>query len=597
MDVFQSINQAGAPLMGALASLFHGEGAFTVYFTAGVRWVFAALALFVLVRAIRSLLSASSASEIWGYLLLPDGSHTPLTHWENVLGRSKSADVPVDVLTVSRSHGLLLRDEEGHWRYRDLGSKGGSRINGNTVYKSTPVAAGDTLSLAGAECRFIPASLEEKLENLDSRRRTAPRRSPEISLLALTLFQLLLCIQLVAARGEELGFSVLFGILGLAALMWIYWGVVRSFGLVHFEIETIGFFLCTLNLAVTATASPEEVPKQLVAIFLGLSLFFTMCLYFRNLHRTLLIRRILVAGSVLLLLVNLAFGTLTYGSTNWVNIGGFSFQPSEFVKIAFIFIGSATLEELYQKKNHTLFMVFSLFCLGCLAVMGDFGTAAIFFVTYLVISFLRSGEFSKLVLTAGAALAAGLLILRFKPYIAARFETWGNAWDFADAGGFQQTRTMTAGASGGLLGYGSGEGWLHNVFAADTDLVFGILCEEWGLIIAVLAVLSIFAFGVFAYRSIRSGRSAFYTIAACSATSLFVFQTMLNVFGSVDLFPLTGVTFPFVSNGGSSMIASWGLLAFLKGADTRQDASLAVKGAGEDAFLSDEYLDGEGGLS
>ena len=75
------------------------------------------------------------------------------------------------------------------------------------------------------------------------------------------------------------------------------------------------------------------------------------------------------------------------------------------------------------------------------------------------------------------------------------------------------------------------------------------------------------------------------------ATSLLIFQTMLNVFGSVDLFPLTGVTFPFVSNGGSSMIASWGLLAFLKGADTRQDASLAV------VSLDSGDLSGEGGAS
>ena len=73
------------------------------------------------------------------------------------------------------------------------------------------------------------------------------------------------------------------------------------------------------------------------------------------------------------------------------------------------------------------------------------------------------------------------------------------------------------------------------------------------------------------------GRSTFYTIAACAAGSLLVFQTALNVFGSVDLLPLTGVTLPFVSNGGSSMISAWGLLAFLKAADTRQNASFAIK--------------------
>lgn len=582
MGLIETINEAGIPLMTRLSGIFHESGFFPDAYTTVARWIFVVLALFVFIKSVRSLWAARGASEIWAYLILPDGTHTPLTHWESVIGRSKNADVVVDVMTVSRNHGLLVRDELGNWRYNDLDSSGGSQINGNTVYKSTSVGAGDTISLAGAECLFIPASLEERLDNLDERRKTSFVSSPLSSLMALTLFQAMLCLQLIVAKGDALPVSVLVGIFGLTVIMWVFWSILSLMHLRHFEIETIAFFLCTLDLAVTATSSPDEVIKQVIAIFLGVCLFFGLCLYLRDLRRTLLIRRILVFGSVILLIINLVFGTLSYGSTNWVSLGVFSFQPSEFVKIAFIFVGSATLEELYQKKNLGLFMVFSLFCLGCLAIMGDFGTAAIFFVTYLVISFLRSGEFSKLFLTLGGALGAGLMILRFKPYIAARFETWGHAWEYADAGGFQQTRTMTAGASGGLLGVGGGEGWLHKVFAADTDLVFGILSEEWGLIIAVLAVLSIFAFGVFAYRSILSGRSSFYTIAACSATSMFVFQTMLNVFGSVDLFPLTGVTFPFVSNGGSSMMASWGLLAFLKAADTRQDASLAVKNVDTD---------------
>ena len=104
-----------------------------------------------------------------------------------------------------------------------------------------------------------------------------------------------------------------------------------------------------------------------------------------------------------------------------------------------------------------------------------------------------------------------------------------------------------------------------------------MLCEEWGLLIAVLAVLSIATLALFAARSCRVSRSAFPTIAACAAGSLLVVQTSLNVFGAMDLLPLTGVTFPFLSNGGSSMMASWGLLAFLKATDTREGASFAIR--------------------
>ena len=111
-----------------------------------------------------------------------------------------------------------------------------------------------------------------------------------------------------------------------------------------------------------------------------------------------------------------------------------------------------------------------------------------------------------------------------------------------------------------------------------TAIVLGVLS---GFIIAVLAVLSIVTLSVFAYRSIFAGRSTYYTIAACGAMSMFIFQTMLNVFGCVDLLPFTGVTFPFVSNGGTSMMVSWALLAFLKAADTRERASIAVKAGGK----------------
>ena len=124
---------------------------------------------------------------------------------------------------------------------------------------------------------------------------------------------------------------------------------------------------------------------------------------------------------------------------------------------------------------------------------------------------------------------------------------------------------------------GAGNGWLHRVAAADTDLVFGMLCEEWGLLIAVLSVGAIITLAFFAVRAVRVGRSSFYTIAACAAGSLLVFQTCLNVFGAVDLLPLTGVTFPFVSNGGSAMMSAWGLLAYLKAMDTRENASFAIR--------------------
>ena len=548
-----------------------------IYFTTGVRWFFLILSIFILARQIRSLLQARNPSEIWAYLGCPDDTTVPLTHWENLIGRSRGCDVILNLSSVSRSHGTLIRDSEGVWKYNDLNSKNGSAINGRPVKEPTVLKAGDVLTIGGSDFTLYPVSLEERMSNIEKRKQRTHPVSPWPSLVALTLFQFLMCVQFKVALAEDFPPQLPFAVGLLCALMWAYVIIMRMFRRVGFEMEIIAFYLCTLSLAVTASAYPSTVLKQSICICLGVGLFFGLCWFLRDLNRAKRIIYIMMGISVLLLIVNLAFGTMKYGAANWVSIGGFTLQPSELVKIVFIYVGAATLDELQQRKNLMIFMGFSVFCLGCLALMGDFGTALIFFVTFLIISFLRSGDFSKIVLILGASGLMGMMVLRFKPYISKRFDTWGHVWDDPTGGGFQQVQTMTASASGGLPGLGAGNGKFSQVAAAPTDLVFGLLSEEWGLIIAILAVLCIITLGVFAVRSIIAGRSTYYSIAACAATSMFIFQTILNVFGSIDLLPLTGVTFPFVSAGGTSMIASWGLLSFLKAADTRQNASFAIR--------------------
>ena len=120
-------------------------------------------------------------------------------------------------------------------------------------------------------------------------------------------------------------------------------------------------------------------------------------------------------------------------------------------------------------------------------------------------------------------------------------------------------------------------GWMKNLFASDSDVVFATISEEWGLVTAVLLVLCVVVLALFALRSAAVSRSSFYIIGACTAGGILVMQVILNTLGTLDVLPLTGVTFPFLSNGGSSMIGAWGLLAFVKAADTRQNASFAVR--------------------
>ncbi|NLY82160.1 MAG: FtsW/RodA/SpoVE family cell cycle protein [Clostridiales bacterium] len=550
----------------------------SMLYTTGVRWILVLLAGYILIKAIMSLLSTRATPEVWAYLHIENGDSLPITHWENVIGRSSSVDLRIKNRSISRNHSLLIRNKDGTWIYEDLDSMNGSLINGEEAQGREKIICevGDEITMGSVSFTLFPISLEEQRNNKQMREMDKEPVSPWKILVALSIFQVLTVIQLIIGLGDRYIPMVAVCFFVLMIMMWFYVFGFRALGSRGFELEIIAFFLSTISLAVVASSVPDMVFKQLVTIVIGIIIFVSMCIFLRNLKRAKLIRPLLIILSVGILIVNLVFGTLKYGAVNWLEIGGISFQPSEIVKLAFIWIGAATLDELYQKRNLTIFMVFSGFCLASLAIMGDFGTASIYFVTFLMISFLRSGDFSRIALTLSGALLFGIMILRFKPYIADRFSAWGHVWEFADSLGYQQTRTMTASASGGLAGLGAGNGMLRHVAAADTDLVFGMVVEEWGIIIAALMVLCIITFLLFTNNSILAGRSTFYSIAACGATTILIFQTMLNVFGALDFFPLTGVTFPFVSHGGTSMAVSWGMLAFLKAADMRKNASLAI---------------------
>ena len=317
--------------------------------------------------------------------------------------------------------------------------------------------------------------------------------------------------------------------------------------------------------------------------------------WLRKLGRTAAARIPIAALAVLLMVVNIVASDAVLGARNWLEFGGFSFQPSELVKVGYIYAGASTLDRLYRRNNLYTFIGFSAFCVIALALIGDFGTALIFFATFLVISYLRSGSIATVLLAVTGAGLAGFLAVSVKPYIAQRFATWGHAWEDIYDKGFQQTRAMSAAASGGLYGKGAGGGWLKDIFAANTDMVFAVICEEQGLIIGLIMVLAVLVLAFFAVRSARRGRSAYYSIAACAAMSMLLVQLALNVFGSLDLLPFTGVTFPFVSRGGTSLISCWMLMAFIKSSDTRRNASFAVRpGRGKD---DDEAEDDTPGAS
>lgn len=388
------------------------------------------------------------------------------------------------------------------------------------------------------------------------------------ALILVTIFQVL--TGTVATTGNGFN-SKLFAIYaGFIILEWGYFIIASTFfGQNNFEIEIIGFLFSCIGLTNVATVDDGYALKQIVAILLGLFVFIAMLVVLRRTDIVMKLRMPVAVAAVGLLVANLALAQYTNGALNWITIGGISVQPSEFVKLAFIFVGAASLDKLQNARSLTKYLIFSFGCVGALFLMKDFGTALIFFFTFIIIAFMRSGDVRTIAIVCVAALLGALMIVYFKPHVAARFRAYRHIWELINEEGMQQTRTLIYSASGGLFGLGIGKGELRNVVFASTDLAFGMICEEWGMIIAFTIVITYAFLLIYAIKVARNTRSAFYAIAACAAAGLILFQTSLNIFGVTDILPFTGVTLPFISRGGSSVISSWGMLAFIKSADIR----------------------------
>jgi len=541
-----------------------------------LRYAAPVLTLLLLFRCIRPLLTFRKEPEIWAWLMLSDGKKIPITHWENIIGRHKKSDVVIDFPTVSRNHGVLTRYDDGSWTISDTDSSGGIRVNGEEI-TICALQPEDVIDIGGVEMMLIPISRRQEERLAELRTKGSTFAYSFCNVLLLTVFQLLCAVGFLLSTDPEYTQSVLIGFGGIAACQWLlllFYACIRR---TSFEVETIAFFLCTMGMCAIATVVPGEAMKQLIAMVMGVFLFLMLGWCLRDLERAKKIRYLAGVAGIGFLLITLVFGQEIYGAKNWLQIGPMSLQPSELSKVCFVFIGASTMDRLLRKKNLILFIAYSVTICGCLALMNDFGTALIFFVAFLVIAYMRSGSVGTIGLAVTALGFAGVVALKIAPHALRRFASWRHIWEVPLDAGYQQTRSLMCMASGGLLGIGVNQGYMENIFAADSDVVVATICEEWGLIIFVLMVLSIVALGLFAVRSASVGRSSFYVIGSCTAAGILLTQVILNALGTVDVVPLTGVTFPFVSNGGSSMLGAWGLLAFVKAADTRQNASFAVR--------------------
>lgn len=260
----------------------------------------------------------------------------------------------------------------------------------------------------------------------------------------------------------------------------------------------------------------------------------------------------------------------------WIDLGFITIQPSEFIKPFFVLVFATSLISLNNKHKVLCFNVVydNWILIGVTGVIillqwwcRDLGSlptfAAVAGCGLLMRICYPKAKLSKKLIIGICAAAAVVIVaaLKFAPgYVQQRLNV--DIWADQHGDGWQQCQALIAIAEGGWFGKGPGHGRLYKVPAADTDIIFSSISEEWGMLAALLAVFMILLLIITAV--INTPRSYFHTTLSVGAGAVFIAQMSLNVFGSCNLIPFTGVTLPFISQGGSSMLACGILAGFLK---------------------------------
>lgn len=323
-------------------------------------------------------------------------------------------------------------------------------------------------------------------------------------------------------------------------------------------------FLSELGIIMLYRIDPEVFFKQINWYIFGMLVFILSSLisrYWVELH---IAPHFLFAATALLLLSPLLVGVERGGSKSWIEFSSFYFQPSELAKITFSLFLARSLEE-GEIKDFWIFLGEFLVVLGLLAAARDLGGAMLFYITALAMVCVATSQKKFLIAGVGAGALAAVLGYFAFGHVRVRVEAWLNPWQDVAVSGYQIVQSLLAMASGGYLGTGLGLGRPDFIPAVTTDFIFSAFFEEFGYLGAAAVIVMYF---LLVYRGIRislTAENSFLSLAALSITTFFAFQAFTIIGGVIKFIPLTGVTLPFMSYGGSSMVMSFFSLGILNG--------------------------------
>ena len=408
------------------------------------------------------------------------------------------------------------------------------------------------------------------------------RRTTELLLLIGAAFPVTLLYALyVVNAGAALSFQTLAVPIGLFAAFAAAHIGVRIFAPgADPALLPIVFALSGIGITFVTRLEPDAAMGQLIFLFVGVALMVGTLAVVKNLDVVKRYKYVLGAAGIVLLVLPMLIGTEIYGSKLWIKIGSFTFQPGEFAKVLIVLFLAGYLaenRELLSISNRTvlgikfprlrllypLFIVWGI-CLLVVAFERDLGSALLFYTIFLIMLYVATGRVSY-VLIGLVLLAVGALgMYQIMNHVRVRVAIWLNPFEDAQNMGFQIVQALYSMADGGLFGVGIGKGLGGDTIpVVASDMIFAAMAEEMGLL-GGAAVLLLFM--LFAVRGLTTAARAKTDLAAFSAaglTAAISFQAFTIVGGVTKLIPLTGVTLPFMSQGGSSLLASFVIVGLL----------------------------------
>ena len=269
-------------------------------------------------------------------------------------------------------------------------------------------------------------------------------------------------------------------------------------------------------------------------------------------------------GIVFLMLV-FVIGVEKYGSRNWISVGGIAIQPSEFVKILYVFFMASLLSQTTKFKHIVIISAVAAVHVVILVAEKDLGAALIYFVTYIFVLYVATTKVQYL----GAGLAGGTLasIVAYHlfSHVRTRVQAWRDPWAEIRGGGYQVAQSLFAIGTGGFIGMGLGKGLPGSVPVVESDFVFSAISEELGGVFAICFIMVYLSSYIMFVNIAMKMKKQFYKLTAFGLSVVFIFQVFLCVGGVTKFIPSTGVTLPLISYGGSSIVTTIIIFSVIQG--------------------------------